>query len=65
MGALIDAHGPDGHGGAGLGVDTRDIADGVFIDAADLRGRYWVVLRHQFGKILIAVSMGADISAIF
>ena len=35
VGALIDAHGPEGHGRAGLGIQARHMADGVFVDAAD------------------------------
>ena len=37
MRTLVDAHGPDGHGGTGIAVDACHIANGVFVDAADFR----------------------------
>src|SRR4030065_539876 len=41
---LVDAHGPDGHGRTGLGVDARHVANGVFVDATDFRRRDRIVL---------------------
>ena len=63
--ALVDAHGPDGHGRTGVAVDAGDVANGVLVNAADPCGRDRVVLFDQFCEALIALGVGLDIGAVF
>jgi hypothetical protein len=64
MRALIDAHGPDRHRGTRLGIKARDVAYGVFVDAADARGGDGIVLRHQRGEFFITTGVRIDVGAI-
>ena len=61
VGALVDAHGPDGHGGGGTGIGAGDVAYGVFVYAADARRRGRIVLLDQLRKFFVAVGMRLDI----
>ena len=57
---LVDAHGPDRHRRAGLAVQARHSANGVFVDAADLRRARRIVLGDCGGELVVAVCASAD-----
>ena len=50
--------------GASPGIQARDVADGAFVDAADLRGRDRVVLFDQRLERLVAVGVGVDVGLV-
>ena len=61
---LIDAHGPDGHGGASLGIKARHMTNGVFVDATNLRGRDRIVLLDQGLEGLVAIGVRINIGLV-
>src|SRR5690606_36213931 len=62
--ALVDAHGPDAHGGSGVGIQTGDVADGVFVDATDAGSRGWIVVLDYDTELLEAAAVGIDIGLV-
>lgn len=61
MGGLVDAHGPDLHGGAGTGETPGHVADGILIDAADLCHGGGIVFLHLRFQVFETVGIGIDI----
>ena len=61
VGGLVDAHGPERHRRIRLAVEPRHRADGVFVDAADLRRRGGIVVCNQACELVEAVGVGADV----
>ena len=64
MRALVDAHGPDAHSCASIGIQARHVAYGIFVDAANLGGSHRIILLDQFRKLFRAAGMSINVGLI-